>query len=182
VSHREIDKLATVANLDEPAIRTMVGQIEGVDDSRGKACSAEFMRRLEKMVEANNGKHKDLVKFIAGQTCLDPHTIRQLVRSLELKAKVSVNGRLTEELQPTVLVEALAAPNPEELATQALEEGWTETQARYERKGVVCVIFAIVQRINFSLSSLASFYSFPCAVLQGIKSTVPFFFDNPLPS
>ena len=88
------------------------------------------MRRLERMVAAHEGKHKDLVKFIAGQTCLDPHTIRQLVRSFELKAKMSVTGRLTEEVQPTVLIEALAAPNPEELVMQAIEEDWTADQTR----------------------------------------------------
>jgi len=86
------------------------------------------------MVAAHEGKHKDLVKFIAGQTCLDPHTIRQLVRSFELKAKMSVTGRFTEELQPTVLIEALAAPNPEELVMQAIEEDWTADQTRQEAK------------------------------------------------
>jgi len=86
------------------------------------------------MAAEHEGKHKDLVKFISHQTCINPHTIRQLVRSLELKTKVSVTGRFTEESQPTILVEALAAPNPEELAIQAIEEDWTAGQTRKEAK------------------------------------------------
>jgi len=86
------------------------------------------------LVAAHEGKHKDLVKFISHQTCITPHTIRQLVRSLELKTKVSVNGRLTEEPPPTILVEALAAPDPEALAIQALEEDWTAKQTRQEAR------------------------------------------------
>ncbi len=86
------------------------------------------------MVSAHEGKRKDLVKFISGQTCISPHTIRHLVRSLELKTKIAVTGHLTEEPQPTILVEALAAPDPEALATQAIEEDWTADQTRQEAR------------------------------------------------
>ncbi len=59
---------------------------------RGKACSAEFMRRIERMVEAHEGKKQDLVKFISGQTCLRPSTIYQLVQVLSLGNEISELG------------------------------------------------------------------------------------------
>ncbi len=105
----------------------MVGQIEDVDDSRGKACSAEFMRRLERMVTAHEGKHKDLVKFIAGQTCLQSSTIYQLVQTLNLQNELS---EYSEKPQPGVLIQCLSAPNPKALAIQAIEEGWAADQTR----------------------------------------------------
>ena len=85
------------------------------------------------MVTAHEGTQKDLVKFIAGQTCISPIQIRSLVRVLELK-KTIVNNHFSEEPQPTILVEALQAPNPEESAIQAIEEGWTADQARQEAR------------------------------------------------
>jgi len=86
------------------------------------------------MVAAHEGTHKDLVKFISGQTCISPHTIRYLVRSLELKTKIADIGHLTEEPQPNILVEALVAPDPEALALQAIEEEWTAEQTRKEAR------------------------------------------------
>ena len=68
------------------------------------------MRRLERMVEAYEGKHKDLVKFISHQTCVSPITVRFLVRSVELK-KTLGNKHFPEDVQPTFLVEILGAPD-----------------------------------------------------------------------
>ena len=77
---------------------------------------------IENIVEAHEEKQKDLVKFIAHQTCINPHTVRQLIRTLELKEKVSDTGRFQEEPQPSILTEALSAPDPVAMATQAIEE------------------------------------------------------------
>ena len=98
---------------------------------RGKVCSAEFMRRLEKLVQAGNGRtHKDLVKFIASQTCLTRDTIRNNLRALALKAEMGVTAQ--NDTWPTILTESLDAPDPLALATQALEEGWTVVRVRAE--------------------------------------------------
>lgn len=70
---------------------------------RGKGCSAEFMRRIERMVQAHEGKHKDLVKFISHQTCISPVQITQLLRTVKLKEEIFVNKDFQEEPQPTIL-------------------------------------------------------------------------------
>ncbi len=57
---------------------------------------------VKRMVEAHQGKHKDLVKFMAGQTCLKPNTIRNLLRTIDLQAKIPVNGQSTGG--PTCLI------------------------------------------------------------------------------
>ena len=97
---------------------------------RGKACSADFMRRIERMVQSHEGKHKDLVKFITHQTCISPNQIGRLLRTVKLKEEICVNAHFTEEPQPTILVEALSAPDPVAMATQAIEEEWTVKQVR----------------------------------------------------
>jgi len=84
------------------------------------------------MVQAHEGKHKDLVKFISHQTCINPIQIRQLIRVLDLKEKICVNTSFQEEPQPTILVEALPAPDPVAMATQAIEEEWTAKEVRAE--------------------------------------------------
>ena len=83
------------------------------------------------MVEAHEGKHKDLVKFIAGQTCLQSSTIYQLVQTLNLEKKLS---EYSEKPQPGVLIQCLSAPDPLALAKQAIEEGWTVEQTSQEAK------------------------------------------------
>lgn len=75
---------------------------------RGKACSAEFMRRFERMVATHEGKHKDLVKFITHQTCLNPTQTTQLLRSIELEK--SLISEISEKPHPTILAESLVAP------------------------------------------------------------------------
>ena len=89
-------------------------------------------RRIEKMVKAQEGKHKDLVKFITHQTCISPVQIYKLVASLEIKKKILVNENFTEEPQPTILAEALSATDPVAMATQAIEGEWTAKQVREE--------------------------------------------------
>ena len=97
---------------------------------RGKACSVEFMRRLDKLVQAGNGRpHKELVKFLVRQTCLGQSQINDLLRVLELENELS---GYPEKPQPTILVECLGAPYPVALATQAIEEGWTAAKVRQE--------------------------------------------------
>ena len=99
---------------------------------RGKACSAEFMRRLERMVAAHEGKHKDLVKFVTHQTCIKPNHTNMLLRSLELeKSLISV---ISEKPHPSILIECLSVKNPKALAIKAIEEGWTVDQTRKEAK------------------------------------------------
>ena len=85
-------------------------------------------RPIERMVEAHEGKHKDLVKFITHQTCISPMQIRKLVRVLELKTIVI--DRFSEEPQPSILAEALTAPDPVALVIQAIEEEWTAKQGK----------------------------------------------------
>lgn len=45
-----------------------------------------------------------------------------------------VTHHFPEEPQPTILVEALRAPDPEELAIKAIEEEWTAAQTRLEAR------------------------------------------------
>ncbi len=59
-----------------------------------------------------------------------PNTIRVLLRTLDLKAKTTVNGDFTEEQQPTIFTECLGAQDPEAMANQAMAEGWTALQVR----------------------------------------------------
>ena len=99
---------------------------------KGKACSAEFMRRLEGMVEVHEGKHKDLVKFINHQTCVTPQHVNLLLRSIELRNKLNDIIHFSEEPQPSILIECLTAPDPKALALQAIQEGWTVEQTRQE--------------------------------------------------
>jgi N6-adenosine-specific RNA methylase IME4 len=99
---------------------------------RGKACSAEFMRRIERLVVASEGqKRKDLVKFISQQTCISPPQIRRLIRVVELGKTIDID-RFPERPQPSVLMEALQAPDPVALAVQAVEEEWTVERVRVE--------------------------------------------------
>ncbi len=84
------------------------------------------------MVKAQEGKRKDLVKFIAHQTCISPVQIYKLVASLELKKKILVNENMPEEPQPSILVESLTAPDPVAMATKAIEEEWTAKKVREE--------------------------------------------------
>ncbi len=103
---------------------------------KGKACSAQFMKRIEGMVEAHEGKHKDLVKFIAGQTCLKPRQVQQLVKGYQLEQEITQLPAFSvgERIQPTIYIECLGAPDPVALATQAIEEDWTADQTRQEAR------------------------------------------------
>ena len=67
-----------------------------------------------------HGKHKDLVKFISHQTCLDTTQTTQLIRTIELEK--SLLTKISEKPQPTILMECLAATDPQALAIQAIEE------------------------------------------------------------
>ena len=96
------------------------------------SCLEHSLPSIERMVAAHEGKHKDLVKFIAHQTCISPGHISKLVRVLKLKDEISVNADFPEEPQPTILHEALGAPDPVALATQAIEEEWTAKEVRQE--------------------------------------------------
>jgi len=84
------------------------------------------------MVKAQEGKRKDLVKFIAHQTCISPSQIYRLVQVVNLKKEIRVNTKIEEEPQPTILVEAVSAPDPVAMATKAIEEDWTAKQVREE--------------------------------------------------
>lgn len=84
------------------------------------------------MVKAQEGKRKDLVKFITHQTCISPSQIYRLVQVLELKKEIRVNTNFVEEPQPTILQESLNSPDPLAMATQAIEEEWTVKQVREE--------------------------------------------------
>ena len=50
---------------------------------RGKACSAEFMRRIDCLVKAHNGSRKELVKALTHQTCLKQVQVYQWLLELE---------------------------------------------------------------------------------------------------
>ena len=82
------------------------------------------------MVAAHEGKHKDLVKFISGQTCLQERHVYKLVAGLTLEKEVLPLTAISERPQPTIFAEALDSPNPKDLAKQAIEEGWTAQQTR----------------------------------------------------
>ena len=101
---------------------------------RGKGCSAEFMRRLERMVAAANGKtKKELVQAICHQTCLNQVQVYQLLRVLQLEDQLSKEKvQLPEKPQPTILIEALSAPDPVGLVKNAIDHGWTASQVRLQ--------------------------------------------------
>ena len=80
--------------------------------------------------EAHEGKKKDLVKFITHQTCLKPTQTTQLLRSIELEK--SLISEISEKPHPSILIEALPAPNPKALALKAINEEWTAKQVREE--------------------------------------------------
>lgn len=112
---------------------------------RGKACSVEFMRRLEKMIKAagfngherpaKRGEVRPIVKMIAGQICLKESTVYDLVRVLGLANAIRGTANISDEQPwPTILSECLAAPDPEQLALEAIENGWTAEQVRAEAK------------------------------------------------
>ena len=86
------------------------------------------------MVAAHEGKHKDLVKFISHQTCLQERQVYNLVGGLNLEKEVLQVTAITERPQPTIFVESLPAPNPKALAKQAIEEGWTAQETRQEAR------------------------------------------------
>jgi hypothetical protein len=71
-----------------------------------------------------------VVEFISHQTCLKKTQVYDLLRALELEREIfRVTGIPDERPQPTILIEALAAPDPVQLALRAIEEGWTAEQA-----------------------------------------------------
>lgn len=107
---------------------------------RGKACSAEFMRRFERLAvaagwqpHAKRGRLKPVVQALSHQFCLDDMTIYHLLEGIVLQKRViSVTGN-TEVPHPTILTEAVrAGPQAEQVAKQAIEEGWTAKQVRQE--------------------------------------------------
>jgi len=100
------------------------------------------------MVKAQEGKRKDLVKFIAHQTCISPVQIYKLVASLELKKKILDIENIVEDPQPSILVESLTAPAPVAMATKAIEEDWTVTQVR-EEVAKQRMVNAHVSGVNF---------------------------------
>ena len=60
-----------------------------------------------------------------------PHTIRQLVRTLDLQAKLSGTGQSTgEEPHANFITECLDATDPTQMARKAIAEGWTAAQVR----------------------------------------------------
>jgi hypothetical protein len=109
---------------------------------RGKACSAEFTRRIDRMVEAAGGLEgatrrgalRPLVQLISHQTCLKETQVYQLLRARELRLALEREFQISEIPQPSILIEALAAPEPDrpELARRAIEEEWTAEQVRIE--------------------------------------------------
>ncbi len=66
---------------------------------RGKACSAEFMRRIDRLVKAHNGSRKELVKALTHQTCLKQVQVYQLLRSLELEMQLIGKFQISENRQ-----------------------------------------------------------------------------------
>jgi N6-adenosine-specific RNA methylase IME4 len=112
---------------------------------RGKACSVEFMRRIEKMVHAAGGLEdatkrgalRPIIRAISGQTCLKENTVYKLIRTLSLEKDVQkvicgTANNLDEKPWPTILAECLQAPDPVTLARKAFEEEWTAEQTRAE--------------------------------------------------
>ena len=71
----------------------------GLGGMRGKACSAEFMRRIDCLVKAHNGSRKELVKALTHQTCLKQVQVYQWLRSLELE-KQSIGKFQISENRP----------------------------------------------------------------------------------
>jgi N6-adenosine-specific RNA methylase IME4 len=98
---------------------------------RGKACSAEFMRRIRQMMEMHEGKRKELVNFIAHQTCLKPRQIYNLVACEDLRREIC-RYLQNDEPHPTILIEALRSPDSGALALEAIENEWTAEQVRLE--------------------------------------------------
>ena len=72
------------------------------------------------------------MKFIAHQTCISPSQIYRLLQVSELGKEIRVNAKIQEEPQPTILIEALSAPDPVAMATQAIEEEWTAKEVPEE--------------------------------------------------
>ena len=88
------------------------------------------------MVTAHEGKHKDLVKFIAGQTCLGTRQVQDLVRGYQLEQEITRISAFSEaeRTQPSIFIACSGAPDPVALAKKAIEEGWTAEQTRQEAK------------------------------------------------
>ena len=99
---------------------------------RGKACSVEFMRRIQRLRDASEGqKPKDIVKFISAQICISTPNVRKLLRVNDL-AKTIHMDRFPGSPWPSILRECLSAPNPEALARRAIEGEWTAEQTALE--------------------------------------------------
>ena len=71
------------------------------------------------------------MRRIKGSGRVKPSQIYRLVAAEELRTKLS-RYRENEEPQPSILVECLAAPDPEVLALEAIENEWTAEQVRLE--------------------------------------------------
>jgi len=73
------------------------------------------------MVAAHEGKHKDLVKFISGQTCIGVRQVQRLVSGYQLEreiTRVSAFSEYSEKPQPGILIQCLSASDPVTLAKE----------------------------------------------------------------
>jgi hypothetical protein len=113
---------------------------------RGKACSAEFMRRLDKLArqagwtpacEQKRGQLKPVVQALSHEFCLGPRAIYEMLaaRSLQIQAlSSSADIRTNEVPHPSILARASLAGKEEApaVARQAVEEGWTAKEVDRE--------------------------------------------------
>lgn len=100
------------------------------------------MRRIEKMVNAaggldgatKRGALRPLVQAISHQTCLKQGTVYKLLGVLRLEREVLGTENIQERPQPSIVMEALAAPEEQRVALvlRAIEEEWTAEQVRQE--------------------------------------------------
>lgn len=114
---------------------------------RGLSCSAEFMRRFERLArqtgwqpgQGKRGLKRHTVEALSHHFCIGAKQIYDLLRAVELRPHlVRVNPKI-EAVHPSLLREAsragAAAPK---IVEQALSEGWTTGRVRQEVRRIKC--------------------------------------------
>lgn len=109
---------------------------------KGRACSAEFMRRIEKLArqagwtpeDKRRGAKKSVVEALSHHLCLQRRTIYQVLQALSLR-DIAVNSTNGEAIHPSLLcLAATAGEEAAEVIELALAEEWTDKQVREEVK------------------------------------------------
>ena len=107
-----------------------------VQTMRGLACSAEFMRRFERLAKeagwtGNGGPKKRAVDALVHHFCLNKTQVYDLLRSIEIRYLAGIPGNRNEVPHPTILTEAARAGTAAgTIAKEAVEKGWTAQEVR----------------------------------------------------